>query len=1103
MPGSIIATQLALTGFQYYATAFAINMVASTIIAKAFAPSMPGSSADQTATPGNTAQLPPNGANKVPVIYGTAYTGGIVTDLSITSDNQKLYYVLTLAEVTNSNSGQTPDTYTFGNVYWGGKRCVFDGTDQYKVVGLYDESNGTTDTTVAGKLNIYLFRNGSSSGVNTSQTAIQIMNSAGLVYTWNTAKLMSNVAFAIVEITYSVSANLTGIQQTRFQLTNSRYKPGDCISDYLINDRYGAAIPSANIDSTSLTALNTYCDGSLTYTTYSGGTSTLTRFRFDGVVQTDATIMSNLQIMAACCDCLIRYNEITGKWGVVVQSPTYSVAMALDDTNMVSAIQITPIDLSSTFNVAEVKFTDGTQKDSFSSATFDLADVNPSLLYPNEPVNKQTINLNLINNDVRAQYLANRFLESVREDLQIKVDVNYSGIQLEAGDIVSVTNANYGWTAKLFRIGQVVEKYGDNGSLTASLTLMEFNASVYDDVNVTQFTPAPNTGIGSPLGFGTIPAPVVVSQQPNAAVPSFGVQVTAPPNGVVQYAEIYYSAYATPTDAQRIFAGTTPVNPGGNPYTPSAVMAIVTLSDIPQGDWYFSVKMVNAVGTSVFSASSSVFQWRPTTFQFTNRYIVLAYADSITGTGITDNPRGKSYYGLWNVDTSPAYSSNPANYTWYLAQPTFGTNIYLAFCNRSNRKFSFATDYAALAAGTGAFVPTTATLYDSTIWSALPDGTNVIDLDARTGQLLSTGTTQTGSGAGELSIINSPDGRVVAQLATLLDFGTGVVTKTAAVATLTIDKYGRVLGFQSPDSFNYTLDEYVATSGQTAFTPTARSAAYIAGQCLVFRNGCLLDESEYTDTTSTVTLGTGAILNDRISIISMSAVSNSTNYSSTQLVVSSVASNVVTYSATYLPNQEINAGDVMTFTNTGTPTQYTVSSVNYTTRQITFSTTVSGVSGGEIIYQYRAASGAYRPISRWTTTLTNQANYTPTEWAFASGSEKLFLNGTAVNDQDYDLTGTLSFIQNITGLVTVIQFAPNILTTPIGASASVATNTIVSQTTYNFSFDANAFELYFNGPLLDRGSDYTTGSGAYTLGITPTTSATTMQQVSYQRTGAA
>ena len=125
MPGSIIAAEvfgLVAGTFAYSATAFAINMVASTIIAKAFAPSVPGGSADQTPNPGNTAQIPPNGSNKVPVLYGTGYTGGIITDLSITSNNQKLYYVVTLAEVTNTNSGQTPDTYTFGNIYWGGKR---------------------------------------------------------------------------------------------------------------------------------------------------------------------------------------------------------------------------------------------------------------------------------------------------------------------------------------------------------------------------------------------------------------------------------------------------------------------------------------------------------------------------------------------------------------------------------------------------------------------------------------------------------------------------------------------------------------------------------------------------------------------------------------------------------------------------------------------------------------------------------------------------------------------------------------------------------------------------------------------------------------------
>ena len=183
MPGSIIAVEvfgMVAGTWAAAATAFAINMIASSIISKAFGPGAPNTN-ESTKNPGNRMQVPPAGDNKVPVVYGSAYVGGIITDLSITSDNQRMFYVLTLAEVTNTETGGTPDTYTFGNVYWGGKKCVFDGTDQYKVVGLLDESTGVTDTTVAGKMNIYLFRNGSSSGVNTTQRAIQIMQTSGLV----------------------------------------------------------------------------------------------------------------------------------------------------------------------------------------------------------------------------------------------------------------------------------------------------------------------------------------------------------------------------------------------------------------------------------------------------------------------------------------------------------------------------------------------------------------------------------------------------------------------------------------------------------------------------------------------------------------------------------------------------------------------------------------------------------------------------------------------------------------------------------------------------------------------------------------------------------
>ena len=293
--------------------------------------------------------------------------------------------------------------------------------------------------------------------------------------------------------------------------------------------------------------------------------------------------MDNLQDMSSCCDCLIKYNEITAKWGVIVNKSTYTVAMDINDSNMISAIQITPIDLAGSYNVVEAKFADNTSQDTFSVATLDLAQIDPALLLPNEPVNKMSIALPFVNDNVRAQYLANRFLKSSREDLQLQANINFSGIQLQAGDVVTVTNSNYGWVAKPFRINKIVQQFNDDGSIGVQLNMSEYNATIYDDVQVTQFTPAPNTGISDPTFFGTVPAPVVISQFPTAINPAFALQVTTSNSGITQYAEIWYSAYASPAPSQMIFAGTTEIQSNGNPYNINTAMPSVSLSGIRDG----------------------------------------------------------------------------------------------------------------------------------------------------------------------------------------------------------------------------------------------------------------------------------------------------------------------------------------------------------------------------------------------------------------------------------------------------------------------------------------------------------------------------------------
>jgi hypothetical protein len=1008
--GAVVAVVGVVTG-QPELVVMGLTMMASSVVSALTAPKQPQSNGQQQLNTGTNLQVPPATNNKLPVVYGTTFIGGTIIDLSISSDNQQLYYVLALCEVTGGGS----DAIAIGDIYYGGKKVTLDGTS---VTGLTDPSTGLVDTSINGYLNIYLYNNGSYAGLNTSQSAISVMQASGLTYTWDNSKLMSNTVFAIVHLTYNQQANVTSIQQTQFEILNPRNNAGDCILDYLTSDVYGGAVPTSQIDIDSLNALTAYCNQSITFNNYLGNPQTQPRFKFNGTIDTTQNILTNLQDMTSCCDCLLKYNEIYGKWGVIVQTPAYSVAMDINDSNIVSTIQITSLDISNTYNVAECQYPDLTLNSSFNSTTIDLSVVDPALLYPNEPQNKQTIKLPLVNNNVQAQLLATRFLKAARMDIQVQCTVNYIGLELEAGDVVTITNVNYGWTAKLFRILKVEQNFASDGTISIALILQTYDPSVYNDASITQYLPPPNTGLSLPNIFGTIPAPTISNLQPNIASPSFQVNVTTSSAGITQYAEVWYSAYPTPTSSQLMLAGTTEIQPNGNPYGNNASTPPVTLANIPSGDWYFFTRMVNSISTSPYSPASAVLQWRPTTFQYSNRYLSVAYANTITGSGFSFDPTGKSYYGFVN-QTNSTVNGTPSAYTWYLANPTFGTNNHLLFNNRTGRKFSFATGPANYAAGSAAYVPSDTTTFDPSIWQALPNGENIIDLDQRTGQLIQTGTTTVGNG--QIAINNNNQGLVVASLAQLLNFGTGVYTKTASAATITVDIYGRVVGFEPPDVFDYSMTAYTASSGQTFFS-VSRGAGYIVGQCFVFQNGLILDSTEYTDASSSVTLSHGAHAGDIITIISMKSSNTST--------------------------------------------------------------------------------GVYASFSRNTVTLTNQSNYTCSGFTITSGNELLFLNGTVVNAQDYNIAGqTISFVGAASGDLQVIQWTNNNLGVPNGTPVTEDINTVVGQTIYSFSYDPNAFNLYNNGVLQLETVDYSVGTGEYTLTTTPTTNANILVQQTFSRTG--
>jgi hypothetical protein len=230
---------------------------------------------------------------------------------------------------------------------------------------------------------------------------------------------------------------------------------------------------------------------------------------------------------------------------------------------------------------------------------------------------------------VQAQYLGNRRLEQAREDLIVTITATYPGIQVDAGDVVDITNADYGWTNKLFRVMKVSEATVDDGNLGASLELSEYNAVVYDDASITAFTAAPNSSLPSPNYFSSLNAPVIGDLAPSAAPPTFSATCTMPAVGRVTTITLFYTTSASPSATDwKVWSSAILSN--GSTFANSSTFKFdnITLS---AASYYFAFSVENDSAKSALSATSAVLVWSPT---------ALAGPTGPTGAGGATGPTG-------------------------------------------------------------------------------------------------------------------------------------------------------------------------------------------------------------------------------------------------------------------------------------------------------------------------------------------------------------------------------------------------------------------------------------------------------------------------------
>lgn len=613
--GSLLAAGLLEAGFitasYVAATAFVINFAVSTLVTRIFAPK-----AAKPRDNGVRQQIPPATVNSIPIVYGDAYLGGVFVDAALSQNQQVMYYVLTLSSI--SANGQF--SYDQTKFYYGDRLITFDSTDKTKVISLTD-GNGNVDTKINGNLFINLYTSTSAGVISSTNGAsapnvVMAYNSgdkktvpSGLAWP-SSGRQMNGLAFAIVKLIYSTDDGTTNLQPITFYCSHylngqGVAKPGDVWKDYLGNSVYGGAVDASFIDTASATALNTYSDQLITYTPYGGGSATQSRYRINGVLDTGSTVIENINKILEACDSWMAYDAAKGQYSVVINKAESS-SFSFDDSNIVGDIRVSATDINQSINQIEASFPNKLNKDIPAYVFIKTPEI---LLYPNEPVNKTSVQYELVNNNVQAYYLANRQLEQAREDLIVTIKTAYTGIQVNAGDVVSLTNSAYGWNNKLFRAMKVNEASLPDGNLGAQIELNEYNAAVYDDKDITEFSPSPNSGIPDVVYFGSLTAPTVTNQQPNAAVPTFAVDCVLPSAGQITFVSLYYTNVSSPTSTDWTLWGVQTASSSG-PFTNSSTLQFPHIG-LPTDIYYFAFTVGNSIGTSQLSPISTSYNWQP------------------------------------------------------------------------------------------------------------------------------------------------------------------------------------------------------------------------------------------------------------------------------------------------------------------------------------------------------------------------------------------------------------------------------------------------------------------------------------------------------------
>lgn len=608
--GIALAAAIGSAGIAFVTSAIALGLALTT----ARLLGLTGGSGGTAQDPGVRIQLPPATNNKIPVVYGTVNTKGTVTDARISNSNKTMTYVLALSEQTDTG------TFTIGNIYWNDQLLVFGGAGSEHIVKSSIDQNGQGDsnTNYADLMRIRVYTNGSDAAdqIFPAQSTSNTATARSLLDESDADYQNYGTVYAVIQIDYNSEKGVTGLGQVTFQVSNTLSNPGLVWYDYITNERYGAGIPVAQVDtstclSTATTSIRGWSDTipANQYQSDAFTTSTQVRYQINGVLSGGDTVKNNLDRIVMGCNSWSTFDYNQGKWKVIPNRAAtvdeLNAAFEFNDDNIIGDIGITATNLEDLYNLLEVEYASRKirdQNDYFKGA------IDPSEMNLLEPSNSLSMRVDTVNNALHAGRIGLIELKGSRADLIITFRADYSALQCAAGDVVKVTNNVYGFEEKLFRLSKIREVEDEAGGITVEVTALEYKSTVYTDETLNDNADVPGSGIPTFGGSASLPPPSIpVVATISTTTPSFSLSTNIDPLSTgVDEVQWFYSASSSTGFAY--LANEYPVSgtyAGGATVTDTVTLAIA-------GTFYFKARTGLGARYSNLSTSTSVgFYWNP------------------------------------------------------------------------------------------------------------------------------------------------------------------------------------------------------------------------------------------------------------------------------------------------------------------------------------------------------------------------------------------------------------------------------------------------------------------------------------------------------------